>query len=350
MRSFPSSSSPILVHEFVTGGGWPDWDLPESLAGEGLAMLKALLADFRAWGRFPVLTTLDRRLRGVSLPADRVVALDAEVYHTSLVELAGSCEAALIVAPETRGTLEHLSALMLEAGVCLLGSRPEAVAVAADKWECHRLFELAGLATPETVRTTPAEAAGAAAQLGFPLVVKPIEGAGCEGVGLVRRPDMLERALDLPALRQAESLLLQRYIDGAHASVSLLVTGGDSVPLSLNEQWVQAGIPFVFRGGVAAISHDLRAQALDLARRAAALVPGLQGYVGVDLMLTEKRCSLIEINPRPTTSYVGVRRVVDINLAEAIWRACRDGVLPEAVAAAGEASFTKEGLSGHRGA
>ncbi len=310
-------------------------------------MLKALLADFRAWGRFPVLTTLDRRFRGISLPADRVVVLDAEVYPASLVELADSCAAVLIIAPETGGTLERLSALMLDAGVCLLGSRPEAVAVAADKWECHRRFESAGLPTPETVRTTPADAAGAAEELGFPLVVKPIHGAGCEGVGLVGRAGILERALDQPALRQVESLLLQRFIDGTHASVSLLVTGGDSVPLSLNEQRVRAGIPFVYEGGVASISHVRRAEAIDLARRAVALVPGLRGYVGVDLMLTEEGCSLLEINPRFTTSYIGVRRVVDINLAEATWRACREGVLPKVVVAAGAASFGKEVLDGH---
>lgn len=311
-----------------------------------MAMLKALLADFRAWGRFPILTTLDRRLRGVSLPADRVAVVSAEEYHTALLELVDGCGAALIVAPETGGTLERLSALMLDAGVCLLGSRPEAVAVASDKWECHRRFELAGLSTPETVRTSPADAVGAAEELGFPLVVKPIHGVGCEGVGLVRRADMLERALDQPALQQAESLLLQRYVAGASASVSLLVAGGDSVALSLNRQWVEAGIPFVYRGGIASIHHEKRAQALDLARRAVALVPGLQGYVGVDLLLTEEGCSLIEINPRPTTSYVGVRRVVDINLAEAIWRACQEGVLPKAVVVSGEAAFNKEGLRG----
>ncbi|MBU2602299.1 MAG: ATP-grasp domain-containing protein [Actinobacteria bacterium] len=310
-------------------------------------MLKAVLADFRAWGEFPVLTTLDRRLGGVSLPADRVVVLDAEVYPASLVELADSCAAVLMIAPETGGTLERLSTLMLDTGVCLLGSRPEAVAVAADKWECHRLFQSAGLPTPETVRTTPAAAAGAAEELGFPLVVKPIHGAGCEGVGLVRGAGMLERALDQPSLRRVESLLLQRYIDGTHASVSLLVSGSDSVPLSLNEQRVRADIPFVYEGGVAAVSHSRRSQALDLARQAVALVPGLQGYVGVDLMLTEEGCWLIEINPRLTTSYIGVRRVVDINLAEATWRACREGVLPKVVVTAAAASFGKEELDGH---
>ena len=52
-------------------------------------------------------------------------------------------------------------------------------------------------------------------------------------------------------------------------------------------------------------------------------MPGLQGYVGVDLVLGEETCWLIEINPRPTTSYVGLRRVIDLNMAAAIWHACR---------------------------
>ena len=74
--------------------------------------------------------------------------------------------------------------------------------------------------------------------------------------------------------------------------------------------------------------HPRRAEACELAQRAVALVPGLRGYVGVDLVLGEETCWLIEINPRVTTSYVGLRRVVGLNMAAAIWRACRDGSLP----------------------
>ena len=45
-RRLPSA---ILVHEYVTGGGWPTPDLPPGLAEEALAVLRALLADLRAW-------------------------------------------------------------------------------------------------------------------------------------------------------------------------------------------------------------------------------------------------------------------------------------------------------------
>ncbi len=184
MASTSPLPSAILVHEYVTGGGWPAPDIPPGLAEEALAMVGALLADLRAWGRFPVVATRDRRLRATGLVADRVVDLGPEVYPTALLELARDCGAALVVAPEGGGALERLSRLLSDAGVCLLGSLPSAVAVAADKWECHLRFARAGLPTPETACVAPAAAAVAAARLGYPVVVKPLDGAGCDGVGL----------------------------------------------------------------------------------------------------------------------------------------------------------------------
>jgi len=302
-------------------------------------MLRALLADLRAWGRFPVVTTRDRRLGTTRLLADRVVDLDAEVYPTALLDIARDCGAALLVAPEGGGALEHLSSLVLDAGVCLLGSPPSAVAVAADKWECHRRFAQAGLATPDTECVAPAAAGAAAARLGYPVVVKPRDGAGCDGVCLATNDALLGAALRQPALRAAASVLVQRYVEGTAASVSLLVADGRSTALSLNGQWVRAGIPFAYDGGVAALPHPRRAEACELAQRAVALVPGLQGYVGVDLVLGEETCWLIEINPRPTTSYVGLRRVIDLNMGAANWRACRDGALPAAVTVPPPAAF-----------
>jgi tyramine---L-glutamate ligase len=346
MASTLALPSAILVHEYVTGGGWPEPDLPGALTGEAAAILRALLADMRAWGRFPVVTTRDHRLYDMGLVADRVVELRPEVYSTALVDLARECGAALVVAPESGGALERVSTWLADAGVCLLGSLPTAVAVAADKWECYRRFALAGLPAPETVRVAPAAAAAAAANLGYPVVVKPRDGAGCDGVSLVADGTLLEAALREPALLGSAEVLVQRYVEGCPASVSLLVAGGRSTALGLNGQRVRAGIPFAYHGGVAAIAHPRRAEACRLAQEAVALVPGLQGYVGVDMVLGEETNWLIEINPRPTTSYVGLRRVVDLNVARAIWRACRDGSLPSVVRASAPSAFTKDGTDG----
>lgn len=341
MASTSTLPSAILVHEYVTGGGWPGPRIPNGLAAEALALLRALLADLRAWGRFTVVTTRDRRLPTPGLDADRIVDVDSEVYLETLLELGRECGAALVVAPEGEGALERVSALLSDAGVMLLGSPPAAVAVAADKWECHRRFTRACLPTPETLCVFPADAGAAAAWLGYPVVVKPLDGAGCDGVGLAANEAALGAVLRQPALLAATSVLVQKYVEGQAASVSLLVAGGRSIALSLNSQRVRAGVPFAYDGGVASLPHPRSTEACALARRAVALIPGLCGYVGVDLVLGEEACWLLEVNPRPTTAYVGLRRVIDLNMAAAVWDACREGILPTAVATPPSAEFGK---------
>jgi predicted ATP-grasp superfamily ATP-dependent carboligase len=44
-------------------------------------------------------------------------------------------------------------------------------------------------------------------------------------------------------------------------------------------------------------------------------VPGLSGYIGMDILIADEGCYRIEINPRLTTSYIGLRQVVNINLS-----------------------------------
>jgi predicted ATP-grasp superfamily ATP-dependent carboligase len=48
-------------------------------------------------------------------------------------------------------------------------------------------------------------------------------------------------------------------------------------------------------------------------------VPGLRGYVGIDLVWHPQRGPvLIEINPRVTMAYVGLSAALDRNLAAAV--------------------------------
>ena len=72
----------------------------------------------------------------------------------------------------------------------------------------------------------------------------------------------------------------------------------------------------------------LRKRAVRLAHAAIAGIEGLQGYVGVDLVLGAApdgtRDYAIEINPRLTTSYIGLRQLCRSNLAQA-WLDVLDG-------------------------
>src|SRR3990172_5572832 len=285
MTGIRRTASPlkVFVHEFVTGGGGPPGDMPLDLASEAAAMLQAVLADFSAWGAVRTVTTLDRRLDHFALPADEVVRVTPGQHVSTFASLLDRCDAALIIAPETDGVLARLSAIAEEAGIPLLSSSSTAVAIAGDKAAGYDLFRRANLPTPLTRRSTFSSALQMADQVGYPLVVKPLDGVGCEGVCLVSESSELAEALTL--LRHATSrdeIILQSFVAGVHASVSLLVAGERSLPLSLNGQDIEVGCPFVYQGGVVPLSHLAAERALAVARAALSLIPGLRGYVGVD--------------------------------------------------------------------
>lgn len=333
----------ILICEYVSGGGWPGSSLPKGLADEGLAMLTAVLADFKAWGGCKTITTRDHRLAHIPLPADHIIDLGPEQYFSALSQIAGQCTAALVIAPESNGVLAGLSDLMESKKTPLLGSCSAAVSIAADKWKCHQLFIRTGLPTPDTWHVKSHEATGMAEKIGFPLVIKPVDGVSCEGVNLITDPRSTRFVLSKNSFLD-NHLLLQRYIPGDHVSASLLVTENEILCLSLNRQHMEIGSPFSYKGGEVPFACDRHQEAVSLAKQAAALIPGLKGYVGVDLLVTDHGCYLIEINPRITTAYIGLRRVVNINMAEAIWAAATREVLPRKIFLSGKAVFKKETL------
>ncbi len=312
--------------------------LPTGLADEGLAMLHSLLADFRAWGGCKIITTRDSRLAHVSLPADRIINLEPDQHYSTLSQLAGQCTAALIIAPESNGVLAGLSTLIESRGSLLLGSSPVSISMTANKWNCHQLFTRAGLQTPDTWCVKSHEAEEMAEKIGFPLIIKPVDGVGCEGVSLITDPCSTRVALSENSCLD-NYLLLQQYIQGDHISVSLLVTERDTLFLSLNRQIIELGSPFSYKGGEVPFACDRHQEAIRQAKQAAALFPGLKGYIGVDLLVTDHGCYLIEINPRITTAYIGLRRVVNINLAEAIWAAATREAFQKEIFLSGKTIF-----------
>lgn len=323
-----SLTSPIVfIHEFFTGGGFKEDTIPADLAGEGLAMLRGLLSDFYNWGHFRTLTSIDARLSKTSLPADGVVSMDHRQYRNKLPHLIAQSNAVLIIAPENDNILSSLSTMVEKKGVLLLGSSALGTALAADKWACFQRFAKAGIPTPNTWRVNLHDASDIAEKKGFPLVAKPIDGAGSHGVCLLQDRSTLKHLLVSPSFGR-KNFLLQRYLDGQHYSMSMLVTTDDAKPLSLNEQFISIGMPFIYNGGSILTEHPHLSKAIATARHAISLIPGLTGYVGVDMVLVRGTWYVIEINPRFTTSYVGLRRVININIAEAIWQVSTKKTFP----------------------
>ena len=142
----------------------------------------------------------------------------------------------------------------------------------------------------------------------------------------------------------SKRFLIQEFIEGIAASVSLLSAGSKAIPISLNRQDVTIGTPEAnssYNGGLVPFDNPLKAEAFNVAERIVKLVPNLMGYVGIDFVLTKDNAVIIEINPRLTTSYIGLRGIFSFNLAEAILNAVLNRELPNYIQSFGYTYFSK---------
>ena len=331
----------VFVYEFMCGGGMAGEELHVDVAVEGLAMLLASAEDFSSAG-FHTFTTLDPRL----LYLKRIFeARSVSVVERGLLEGVEEADWVLLIAPETGGTLCELTRTLERSGCSVLGSSSNGVALATDKGRTLELAGEAGLSVPLTLTAKSVEeAVGRAWEVGFPAVFKPVDGVGCEGVSVARGEDDVRGAAELASAASGTGeILVQEYVKGVDASASLIVGDDEATPLTLNAQMILIGEDGRIRygGGYLPLKHGLEKEALKAAEKAALQIPGLKGYVGVDLVLSRRGVFIMEVNPRLTTSYLGVREVVEGNIAGFIFDSCLRGVTPGRVVVRGGAAFRK---------
>jgi predicted ATP-grasp superfamily ATP-dependent carboligase len=174
----------------------------------------------------------------------------------------------------------------------------------------------------------------------FPAVLKPIDGCGSQDIRRIERGDEVSwESIDRP-------LRLEEFVPGLAASVAVLCGPAGLYPLPACEQRLSEDGRFTYLGGRLPIEHDLEARARLLALAAVRALPEPQGYIGVDLVLGAavdgSGDRVIEINPRLTTSYVGLRALSQSNLA-ATMLAVLGGVTPVLSFHQSQVEFTAEG-------
>jgi hypothetical protein len=329
----------ILVHEHVTGGGLAGAPLTPSLKREGWAMLRSIVEDFSRVNEVEsVVATLDARLEGRlgGIESDRAEAVPVGEGETesTLRRLAGSCDAMLVIAPELDGVLLERTLWSERHSPRILGSSSAAVALAGDKLALAGRLAALGVPTVPLVSLDLHDAPDRSftSEL-FPAVLKPRHGAGSQWTYLVEEPGELPETLAAAKREGApREMVIGPQAKGIAASASFLCGPGEPVPLLAGAQMLSTDGRFRYLGGRLPLPADLSARAISLAARAVAAVPGVRGFAGVDLVLeavpaqgSPPRDTVIEINPRLTTSYVGLRVLARRNLAE-LWLAAVSGV------------------------
>jgi predicted ATP-grasp superfamily ATP-dependent carboligase len=322
----------IFVYEYccAVGLGREPSDPAHSLYREGRAMRDAAAEDFR-------------RVSGVE-----VVTLDgdnAQRERDRFRERAAGCDWCVVIAPELGCELRRKVEWATKSGVRLLGSSLAAIDLTSCKLDLSRHWEGAGVPTP------PAQPFldwfREPSPFPPPVVCKPVFGAGSAATARFNQMDELmavHEAGGFEGFGETE-LMLQECVPGRPASVAFLIGPRETVALPPTFQRLSTDGRFRYEGGELPIPPDLAARAVALGRRAIDCVPGLSGYVGVDLVLGDAADYALEINPRLTTSYVGLRALADFNLAGAMLRVARGESVGELAWGPGRVRFGAEGAT-----
>lgn len=323
----------LLVFEFITGGGLLGEPLPESLRREGEMMRDALLADLAKRPEIEVSVMRDPRCdvsqqhRAAIWRTPRGTE-NTMTFYRRVLENVG---VVWPIAPESDGALERLAEMARAAGKQVLLSDAATLAICSSKYATYRALKRAGIDAIETFRDTDV-----LSESGGPWIVKPDDGAGSVGISLEASIHAARQAL------RAESQptrVLQPWCEGDAMSLSMLCAGGQALLLSINRQRVvlQNGRVIVAGLTVNALRRNSE-EFITLGQRIAAALPGLWGYVGVDLVRThDGMLRVLEINPRLTTSYCGLREALGINVADQVLRLFNDPEIPTVVCNRSEA-------------
>jgi predicted ATP-grasp superfamily ATP-dependent carboligase len=278
------------------------------------------------------------------------VHLEEGDEESSFKRLAAGADFTLVIAPEFNDLLLERCQWVLEAGGRVLGPAPAAVALTADKLALAHCLHERSIATPPTITLADlgAPTSGGCRPPWSPAVCKPRHGAGSLATFLVRDGDDLVAArTNVPGEPWSDEMILQPFVPGRSASVAFLIGPEGMVPLLPATQVLSSDGRFRYQGGELPLPPELSERAIRLAGRALRAVHGLRGYVGADLVLGESpdgtQDTIIEINPRLTTSYIGLRKLARGNLAEAILKTVTGGEMPEITWHPGVVRFQADG-------
>jgi predicted ATP-grasp superfamily ATP-dependent carboligase len=280
-------------------------------------MLAALVADFARVPGVEVVTLLPAHeiIQRPLLPARCVRTTDEE---PAFRELAACSDYTLVIAPETDNLLLNRCGCVQDSGGRLLGSSPDAVQLTGDKLALGRWLLERGISTPEC---RPAERHWA--EQPFPVVFKPRFGAGSVATFLIQSGKDWSKAVHCAEVEGWKGeMIVQPFVAGQPVSVAFLAGANEVLPLLPATQELSWDGRFRYSGGCLPLAAPLAERAIRSAARAVAAVPGLRGYIGIDVVLGNATDGsqdwVIEINPRLTTSYVGLRALAEGNLAESM--------------------------------
>lgn len=289
-------------------------------------MRDALLRDLKALNAYQLISLHDARLQPSCDVSNSTAVLPGQFIKV-FKNLLAQVDLVWLIAPESDGHLLALTELCLEAenkqdGPILIGCGYDATLIGTSKTLSFEAMQAAGIHTLTVHAGEDVVRDAYFAQLAKSTtawLVKPEDGAGCEGIRYF--VDAMSMRNWMLKADRSQHFFAQAYQPGISASFCMLCRDGQAWLLSVNQQHVnRQGDGFSLTGISVNGLSQYWSRFETLARKMAKMLPDALAYVGVDVIIDRQNDALyvIDINPRLTSSYVGLREAMACNPAELI--------------------------------
>ncbi|MFW9952257.1 MAG: ATP-grasp domain-containing protein [Candidatus Thorarchaeota archaeon] len=325
----------LFIFEYVSGGGFYPEDISSSLLCEGYAMLRCISEDFKNLG-YRIITQLDERIKHLSnyLSVDEIYVVNSSNKFTDIYNLClRKCNACFIIAPEFSNILYNLTKIAKERHKKVISIDLDGIMLGTSKIKTYDFFQKNNLNTPLTFLIPNIDNIfnfdfinEKFNEYHIPFIIKPDDGVGAESIYYFENFERLQRFFSNPDLNFNfnRNYILQEFIKGDDYSLSLINRDfkdnkkSNLYFISINSQKIKNKTELgnsTYFGGATPITKypDLKNNIMKLIR--ALDLNQFNSYFGIDFIITDKNeLFFIEINPRLTTSYVGIRNIYNQNL------------------------------------
>ncbi|MBN2733907.1 MAG: ATP-grasp domain-containing protein [Methanomicrobiaceae archaeon] len=275
------------------------------LAPEGRAMLNVLKESFERCGY-------------------EVLSPEKGDFKDEIKKIAPECDVGLVIAPDD---ILGKFTKIVEDNTRNIGCGSLNIALCSNKLRTGSVLSSNGIAVPEEVH---------------------------EGLKLIKKINGVDgQNMRLSKESPEEGEFGQKFISGENISVSLVggrvtgdvclsYSGKKPLVLSVNKQYLKReGDRFFYMGGETPFSHPREDEIIETAVKSLNLL-GCQGYTGVDMVVSDE-IYVVDVNPRPTTSLVGICAVMEEEIADILVGSSK-GDVPDSVHLNGRVSFDTKGV------
>lgn len=312
-----------MIHALITEyfcATFQDDELPE-IALEGYAMLRTLIESLCKIRSVKIHTIISKKLLNIlELPNNvNIIEVCSEDEFLNKIDVVSkTCDLAYLIAPPNE--LSQIVSLT-SCSVCSFKDKNYVIDFSNKLKTIENLYTIDDVKIPKTLVVRKNVEFHELLKLKPPLIVKPVDNTGGIGQKIITKLDEISLAIDYAFRNTSRNIILiQEFINGIHASISVIGYDDRIICIVPNIQLLTFQDNYVkYFGGITPLTKYYDTM-LNIVQKIVKRFK-IQGYIGIDIVVKDNDVYIIEVNPRITTSIIGIDKVVN-NLGEFLIKSC----------------------------